>query len=96
VGANRQNLNEDIQANEKTAFATKISQAVKKEKLNEETRLEAKQERQKKVVKDRNDKNERRQGVQGGFGHGPRNEPALFQYREIEIWMKQNPDVQMA
>jgi hypothetical protein len=41
----------------------------KKRKLNEETRIEAKQERQKKVVKDRNDKNERRKGVQGGFGH---------------------------
>jgi hypothetical protein len=52
-----------IQADEKTTFATKISQAVKKEKLGEETRMEAKRERQKKVVKDRSDKNERRQGV---------------------------------
>ena len=79
-----------IKANEKTAFATNISQAVKKEKLHEETRLEAKQERQKKVVKDRHDKNEKRQGVQGGFGHDPRNEPAFFEYREIEIWMMED------
>jgi hypothetical protein len=46
--------------------------------------MEAKRERQRKVVKDRSDKNE---GVQGGFGHDPRNEPALFQWREIETWM---------
>jgi hypothetical protein len=49
--------------------------------------MEAKRERQGKVVKDRSDKNERQQGVQGGFGHDPRNEPALFQWREIETWM---------
>jgi hypothetical protein len=40
--------------------------------------MEAKRERQKKAIKDRSDKNE------------TRNEPALFQYREIEIWMMED------
>jgi hypothetical protein len=34
-----------IQADEKTNFATRISQAVKNEKLDEETKMEAKRER---------------------------------------------------
>ena len=31
-------------------------------------------------------KTDRQEGVQGGFGHDPRNAPAFFQWREVEIW----------
>jgi hypothetical protein len=73
---------------DKTTFAANISQAVKREKANEDmTRIEVKLQRQKKVIKDRADKKERQEGVQGGFGHDPRNEPAFSQWREIEIWL---------
>ena len=67
-----------IEPGDKTTFAANISQTVKREKANEDmTRIEAKLQRQKKVVKDRADKKERQEGVQGGFGHDPRNEPAF-------------------
>jgi hypothetical protein len=76
----------NVEATDKAAFATRISQAVRHEKAHEDVRAEAKLERQKKVVKDRAIKTERQEGVQGGFGHDPRNAPAFFQWREIEIW----------
>jgi hypothetical protein len=77
----------NIEPGDKATFAANINQAVKREKANEEARIEATAERQKKVVKDRAEKMDRRQGIQGGFGHDPRNEPAFFQWREFEIWL---------
>jgi hypothetical protein len=75
-----------IDASDKATFATRMSRAVRNEKANEEVRAEAKLQRQKKVVKDRAVKTDRHEGVQGGFGHDPRNAPAFFQWREVEIW----------
>jgi len=48
---------------------------------------DVRREGQKKVVKDRVDKTERQEGVQGSFSHDPRNEPAFFEWRDIEIWL---------
>jgi hypothetical protein len=76
----------NIDASDKATFATRMSRAVRNEKANEEVRAEAKLQRQKKVVKDRAVKTDRHEGVQGGFGHDPRNAPAFFQWREVEIW----------
>jgi len=46
-----------------------------------------KREQANEEAKDRAEKTERQEGIQGGFGYDPRDEPVFFQWREIEIWL---------